>query len=115
MSVRENIEIFHPLNIDEYLSVLEKDFNAQAHPSQSESFLIGKEGLPFYKPKQNDDHLSVLGFNGVPLSDDLIQALIEHPEIIPDETIVRWTQEQELIVETTIGELRKLAKKPIGG
>ena len=111
MSIRENIEIYHPIDVDEYLSILRNEFNARNHPSQTGSFLIGKEGLPFYEPRQVGDHISILSFNTVPLSDDLIQALINHPEIVGDEVVVRWTQEQELIVETTIGDLRKIAGK----
>ena len=109
MSIHENIEIFHPLDVDEYLRVLKKDFNAHEHPAQPDSFLVGEPGLPFYKPKQMEDHVSVLSFNKVPLSDLLIEALIDHPELVPDEVIIRWTQEQELIVETTMGDLRKIA------
>jgi hypothetical protein len=36
-----------------------------------------------------------------------LQALIEHPELASDETVVRWTQEQELVLESTLGDLRK--------
>ena len=111
MSIRENIEIYHPIDVDEYLSILQNEFNVRSHPSQPGCFLIGADGLPFYEPRQIEDHVSILGFNAVPLSDDLIQALIDHPEIVGDEVVVRWTQEQDLIVETTIGDLRKIAKQ----
>ena len=109
VSIHENIEIFHPLDVDEYLTVLKKEFNAHEHPAQPNSFLIGEPGLPFYKPKQMEGHVSVLGFNKIPLSDLLLEALIKHPELVSEEAIVRWTQEQELIVETTMGDLRKIA------
>lgn len=109
MSIRENIEIFHHFDIEEYLNVLKDEFHAREHPAQPGSFLVEEPGLPFYKPKQMEDHVSILSFNGVPLSETLLQALMEHPEMIPDDMVVRWTQEQDLIMETTIGDLRKLA------
>ena len=108
MSIRENIEIFHQFDIETYLSVLENEFGVRSHPAQPGCYLIDEPGLPFCRPQQMEDHVSILGFNKVPLSDTLLQALIEHPEIIPDRAVVRWTQEQELIIETTIGDLRKL-------
>src|SRR5271157_878595 len=103
MSIRENIEIFHKFDIETYISVLENEFGVRSHPAQMGCYLIDEPGLPFYKPQQMGDHVSILGFNKVPLSDTLLQALIKHPEIVPDRTVVRWTQEQELIVETTMG------------
>ena len=108
MSIHENIEIFHPLDVEEYLSVLKDEFNGHEHPTQPDSFLVGEPELPFYKPKQLEDHVSILSFNKVPLSDFLLEALIGHPELAPDNVIVRWTQEQDLIIETTIGDLRKI-------
>ena len=45
-----------------------------------------------------------LDFNKIPISYSIVQALIEHRELAPDDVIVRWTQEQELIFESTLGE-----------
>lgn len=106
MSLRENIQFFHQIDADKYLDVLRVEHNAQDHPSQPGSFLID-ETQPFYAPQQIEDHLSILGFNYIPLPDQLIQAIIDHPELAPDDTLIRWTQEQDLILEATLGELRK--------
>ena len=106
MSLRENIQVFHHIEPDKYLDVLKEAHNAQDHPSQLGSFLID-EAQPFYAPQQIKDHISILGFNYIPLPDQLIQVLIDHPDLAPDNTLVRWTQEQDLILETTLGELRK--------
>ena len=107
MSVRENIQVFHQFSVEEYLDILKKEYGAREHPEQPGSYLIGDPELPFYEPREIDDHVSVLGFNYTLLSNLLIQAIIDHPELVPDETRIRWTQEQELIMEKTAGELRK--------
>ena len=106
MSIRENIQFFHHVDIEKYLQVLKTEYSAQEHPTQPNSFLI-ENGPPFYKPQQIEDHVSILGFNNIPLSEHLLQALIDHPELAPDDVIVRWTQEQDLILEATLGELRR--------
>jgi len=106
MSIRENIELFCNLDLTKYLEVLNQEFEAQTHPTQADAFIV--EGIPFYTPKVQDDHISVLGFNKIPLPYPLLRALIEHPELAPDDTVVRWTQEQGLILESTLGELREL-------
>jgi len=112
MSLRENIQFFHQINIEKYLDVLKEEHDAQDHPSQPGALFID-ETHPFYRPQQIDDHLSILGFNFTPLPDQLFQALIDHPELAPDDTLVRWTQEQDLILETTLGELRNQAPAEI--
>ena len=104
MSVKENIQFFHQFDVDTYLKILKDECAAVEHPTQPNCYLI--DGLPFYEPKQVEDHVSVLGFNYAPLSDLLIQALNSHPELVPDEVVVVWTIEQELVLETTIGEVR---------
>jgi hypothetical protein len=106
MSVRENIEIFHPLDTKTYLEILKDEYGARDHPSQPDSYLIDNPGTPFYEPKEIDDHVSILGFNYALLSNLLIQAIIGHPELVPDEVLIRWTQEQDLVLENTAGELR---------
>ena len=105
MSLRENIQFFHQLDPDEYLKVLREEFSAHEHPSQSGAFMVDE--LPFYEPRQIEDHISILSFNYAPLSDLLIEALINNPELAPDTTIVHWLQEQDVIMEATLGELRK--------
>jgi len=109
MSLRENIQFFHQIDTEKYLDVLREDHTAQDHPTQPGGFLIDGD-QPFYSPQQFDDHISILGFNYIPLPDQLIQALVDHPELAPDDTLVRWTQEQDLILETTLGELRNQAQ-----
>ena len=36
----------------------------------------------------------------------LINALANHPELIPDDVLVCWTIEQDLLLETTMGDVR---------
>ena len=55
---------------------------------------------------QIDEYIIIMDFNYVPLSSLLIQALIDRPELIPQDTLVRWTAEQEIIMEKTIREMR---------
>jgi len=104
MSLRENIQIFHPVDIERYLDILKTEYGALEHPQQSGAFLI--EGLPFYAPQLAEGYVFVLGFNMVPLAHVIIQALAEHPELVPESALVRWTQEQALILESELGALR---------
>ena len=53
------------------------------------------------------EYVSILGFNLVPLPSILLDALANHPEIVPDETNVVWTIEQDLLLDTTVGEIRR--------
>jgi len=110
MSLRENIQCFYQIDAEKYLKVLKEEHGAQDHPSKPGSLLI-EDDQPFYQPEQIEDRLSILGFNYTPLPNQLIHALVDHPELAPDDTLVRWTQEQDLILETTLGELRKSASK----
>ncbi len=64
------------------------------------------EHCPFYRTRVADDHISILSFNNIPLSDSLIEGLMNHPELFPDDIRLGWTQEQDLILEATLGELR---------
>ena len=105
MSIRENIELYHTLDLEKYLEILGREWGAEKHPSQAGVLMV--DGLPFYSPKKIEDHISFLGFNKVPLPYPLLQVLIGHPELVPDDVFVRWTQEQELILECTFGELRR--------
>ncbi|MGA7193687.1 MAG: hypothetical protein WBW94_08660 [Anaerolineales bacterium] len=106
MSIRENIEIYPPLDLHQFLEVLKRDYGLVEHPSQAGALTI--DGLSFYSPRISGDHVSILGFNKAPIPDTVVQALVEHPELVPNDVVIRWTQEQELIFECTLGELRKL-------
>jgi hypothetical protein len=110
MSVRENIEIFHPFDTKTYTEILKSEYGARDHPAQPGSFLIDDPELPFYEPKTLEDHVSILGFNYALLSNLLIQAIIDHQELVPDDVLIRWTQEQDLVMEKTAGELRSANK-----
>ena len=104
MSVRENIQIFHQFDIDTYLEILKSENGAKEHPNQPGCYLVGE--LPFYKPKQSDEYIFILGFNLVPLPGLVIDALANHPELVPDDVSIRWTIEQDLLLDTTMGEIR---------
>jgi hypothetical protein len=106
MSIYENIRISYPFNAEKYLDNLKKELGAREHPAQADCFLIGNPELPFYKPRKHADYVSILGFNYAPLSVLLIQAIIDHTELVPDDVLICWTQEQDLILEKTVGELR---------
>jgi|APSaa5957512622_1039677.scaffolds.fasta_scaffold38236_2 hypothetical protein len=104
MSLKENIQFFHQFDPDAYLTILLGEYAAREHPSQPDAFLIDE--LPFYKPEQIEDHVSILSFNYAPLSSILINALVNHPELVPNDVLICWTIEQELLLETTMGEVR---------
>jgi len=104
MTTRENIQIFHQVDVDTYLDVLKTEHGAEDHPTQPGYCLV--DDLPFYKPKQVEEHVSVLGFNLVPLPGVLLDALANHSELVPDDALIVWTIEQELLLETTMGNIR---------
>ena len=104
MSVRETIRVAHEFDADKYLLMLQAEYNAIKHPSQPEAFLV--DSLPFYKPRRADHGVYVLGFNLVPLPGVLIDSLADHPELVPDDVEVLWLIEQEVFLETTVGEQR---------
>jgi hypothetical protein len=108
MSLKENIQFFHQFDPDAYLTILLGEYAASEHPSQPNAYLI--EELPFYKPEQIEDHISILSFNHAPLPSILINALVNHPELVPDEVLISWTLEQDLLFETTMGEIRNKGK-----
>ncbi len=107
MSYRESIHIFHPIDIDRYLQVLMLQFNAQPHPEELTAYQIDTPPLPFYRPQPFENYLSILGFNYIPLSSLLILVLIEHPELAPSTTVVRWVAEQEIITQGTLEDLAR--------
>ncbi len=104
MSVRENIELYGRIDDERYLHTLTVEYGAIRHPDEKHAYIV--EGLPFHAPRAAQDHLVILSFNNLPLSDALLEALILHPESFPDDVLVRWTQEQDLILEATLGQLR---------
>jgi hypothetical protein len=108
MSIRENIQCFHHVDPNEYLRILIDEYGAQPHPHQPDAFLI--KGFTFYPPQHAEEYTFVLGFNMVPLSHTLIQALISHPELIMDNVLIRWTQEQDLVAEGTVEDFRQMLK-----
>ncbi len=110
MSVRENIELYGLEDAEQYVEVLSSEFGAARHPHQDDAYIL--EQQPFYAPRPVDDHISILSFNNRPLPDSLIQALVRHPETFPDDILIRWTQEQELLFEATLGQLRGIKSNP---
>jgi hypothetical protein len=104
MSVREVIRFFHQFDSEEYLSILKNENGAVEHPSQPDAYMVDE--LPFYTPTEKEEYVYVLSFNHIPLSGVLIEALVNHPELVPDEVLIYWTIEQDLWLETTMGEVR---------
>lgn len=111
MSCYECLAIYSPLDITRYLDVLQTEYGARPHPQQAYCFLIEEPSLPFYRPRQHGDHIAILGFNYAPLPGLLIHALINHPDLIAAETLVRWTAEQDLVVSGTLAELSRLIRR----
>ena len=104
MTVRENIQIFHQFDVETYLEVLKTEHGAKDHPAMPGCYLL--DDLPFYEPRQADEYIFILGFNLVPLPGLLIDSLANHPELVPDEVLIRWTIEQDLLLDSTMGEIR---------
>jgi hypothetical protein len=102
MGLRENIQLFHPIDIDRYLDFLITEKGAKEHPQQAGAYLI--DGLPFYKPQLAEVYVFILGFNMVPLSSMLIQALADYPDLAPGNTRVLWTLEQDLIMDVLLDD-----------
>jgi hypothetical protein len=113
MSIREIVEFYHLVDLEKYMGILRAEFGSHTHPAQEGSLLI--DGLPVYAPKWLQDQVSILGFNKLPLPDSVIQTLVDHPELAPDETLIRWTQEQDLRLECTLGMLRRKTREHPNG
>jgi len=105
VSIRENIELSNFGGLDEYKRILMEELGAKEHPAQPGALML--ESFPFYSPREAKEHVSILSFNKVPLPFGLITALISHPELFPDEIVIRWIQEQDVIFESALGVLRK--------
>ena len=108
MSFRESIQIFCQFDHEEYLTILQRDFGAREHPSQSGSYLIDDPELPFYRPVESEEYLFIMGFNYAPLSFLLLRALIDCPDLVPVESVFRWIAEQEPLLERTVGDLENI-------
>jgi len=108
MSLRETIQIFCQLDVEEYLAILQQNFGAKKHPNQADSYLIDDPELPFYKPIQSKDYAFIMGFNYAPLSFLLLRALIDCPDLVPVESVFRWIAEQEPLLERTVGDLENI-------
>lgn len=104
MSIHENIQIFHDVDVEKYLAILIREYGAIEHPQQADAYLLEK--LPFHKPQIAEGYVFILSFNMRPLSYLLIQALADHPELTPADAKILWTQEQELLLETTVGKIK---------
>ncbi len=104
MSVRENIELYGVQNEEQIVEILVDEFGATIHPRQEGAYVL--ESLAFYEPRLVEDHISILSFNNNPLPDSLSEALVDHTELFSDDVLIRWTQEQDLILEATLGQLR---------
>jgi len=102
--MRENIELYGLQSTEQLAEVLSSEFGATKHPNQADAYVV--ESCPFYAPGLADDHISILSFNNTPLPDSLNEALVDHRELFPDDILVRWTQEQDLIFEAKLGQLR---------
>ena len=110
MSIRENIELYGLADPEHDGQIVAEESGATQHPRQANGYIL--DGLAFHAPRLAGDHVSVLSFNDVPLPHSLVDTLVDRPELFPDHVLVRWTQEQELILEATLGELRGRRAKP---
>ncbi len=110
MSVRENIELYGLSDQEESAKTWIEEVGARQHPRQEDAYML--DGLPFHAPQLAGDHISILSFNTIPLPESLIEAPVDHPESFSDDVLVRWTQDQDLILETTLGQLRGRALQP---
>ena len=103
----ECIQVYCQVDITQYLAVLQNEFGARVHPGEPDSYLIDDPALPFHRPRQLERHLSILGFNYAPLSSLLLLALIDHTDLAPPKTIVRWSAEQEVVAQGSLAELAR--------
>lgn len=104
MSVRETIWFFGRFDADRYVDLLKSECNTIVHPGEPGAYIAGN--LPFYEPVLTNDFALIVGFNKTPLPGVLIDILAGHPELAPDDMIVFLLIEQDVLAETTIGELR---------
>ena len=110
MSARENIEIFGLADEQSYADLLNGQFGAVKLSNQPGAYIL--DDPPSYAPRQSGDHIYILGFNQYPLPDSLIDALFDHPELFPNDILTRWTQEQDLLLDASLGQLTGCAVMP---
>jgi hypothetical protein len=91
MSVRENIELYGLPDEEQYVEILISEFGAAKHPNQAGTHIL--ESLPFHALRLAGDQLSMLSFSHTPRPDSLIEALVDHSDLFPDDMLVRWTEE----------------------
>jgi hypothetical protein len=103
--MHECIKIYDQVDVEQFLRVLARDYDARPHVLHPNTFLIDQPLLPFRRPVQYPRYLSILGFNLVPLSSLLIVALIDHPELLPRNTRAQWLSEQEILLAGTLHSL----------
>ncbi len=99
MSVKENIELYGLSDQEESAKTLIEKVGATQQARQADACML--DGLPFHAPRPASDHISILIFNNTPLLDAIIEILVDHREFFPDNILIRWTQEQDLIFEAT--------------
>ena len=109
MSVWENIELQGNFDLVQYHEIVDSEYGTQKHPSQPYAFPV--DCLPYYAPIHSVDHISIREYKKITLPYSLLQALIDHPELVPDDALVYWTIEQELLLEVLIGELGIVARR----
>jgi hypothetical protein len=107
MSVHESLRVYYPVDLNRYLQALIAEFGASPHPSLPGVLLVGLPSLPVFAPRHLDNQLSVLSFNYLPIPHAIIQALVKHPALVPPDTPVRWTLEQDLVFAGTLRQLQK--------
>lgn len=95
---------FKQFDGDAYLKMLENERGANPHPNQDDTYVVDE--LPFYTPFETEDFVLIVSFNYTPLPQILIDSLITHPELAVDDMLVFWVIESEILLETTMGELR---------
>lgn len=105
MSYRQSIHVFHPVNVEQYLAVLQQDYGARPNPEEPGAYLIGDPPIPFYTPTLIDNQLSIVGFNHVPLPPSLLEALATHPDLVPPMAEVQWLEEQDLLADGTLADM----------
>src|SRR5688572_22882732 len=105
MSYRQCIWVMYPVDVEKYLEVLRNEYGAREHPAEPGAFLVGDPGLPFHRPRLIGEELAITGFNRIPLPFELLEALFDHPELVPPTAKLRWCEEQELILLDTLDSL----------
>ena len=102
MGLRESIQIIHPVDIDRFLDFLITEKGAEEHHQQPGAYLV--DSLPFYKPQNAEGYVFILGFNMLPLSSVLIQALAERSDFAPGNTRILWILEQDILLDTPLDD-----------